>query len=124
MLRPLVQGLHDNDNELVANELQYYVNCDTCSELVSTLKRKPNDELLIDFLSTISINVCAELIDRELCESLNEKFKAYYMSHFFNLFVTEEFACGYILPLCEKHYAELSVQDFAWGILKDKPVVI
>lgn len=102
MLYPLYDGFYNENDAKVAQELQYYLNCNTCTEMVNKLREQPNDELLVDVIVTTGINVCSEIISQDSCRSLAKKFKANIMTHFFNLFVTDDFICGYLMPLCDQ----------------------
>ena len=125
MLSPLNQAFKDGDDKVVADELQYYLNCNTCTEMVSKLRESPNDELLVNIIMTVGINMCSEIWKVELCSALATKFKANIMTHFFKLLITDEFICSYLMPLCaDNKYEELLIQDFAWRVLKNKPLLI
>jgi hypothetical protein len=49
---PIYEGFKREDDDLVGNELQYYLNCATCKELVSYIRKSPNDKILVELIST------------------------------------------------------------------------
>ena len=65
--------------------------------------------------------MCSEVIHRDSCEALAEKFKHLVLKHAFSLIVTDEYVCGYLIPICEQKYEGMPVEDYAWSVLKDKP---
>ena len=82
--------------------MKYYLNCNTCTETVRKIKESPNDELAVDLGLTFVVNVCSDYLNVDSCKSLAKKFKYITWKHFFGLFVTEEFVCGYLMPLCDE----------------------
>ena len=65
--------------------------------------------------------MCSEVIHRDSCEALAKKFKHLVLKHAFQLLVTDEYVCGYLIPICEQKYEGMPVEDYAWRVLKDKP---
>jgi hypothetical protein len=105
MLEPIVEGFKNRQHEKVASELEYYLNCETCSELVRWLRQSPNDEVIVEALFTLGMNVCLEVTNRQACIHLKERFKDMFVETLFKLVITENFICSYIVPLCEKKFS-------------------
>lgn len=42
----------------------------------------------------------------------------------FSLVLTEDYLCGYVMPLCDEKFKNLPVEDFIRKILIDKPDLI
>ncbi len=43
MFEPIIAGVKKENDKLVASELKYYLNCNTCQELVRLIRKSPND---------------------------------------------------------------------------------
>ena len=123
MLRPLLNGVRNKNNRVVADELQFYVSCETCLELSDMLKKPPNDDLIAEFIFTAGLNTCQEVLDYEVCLVLGHKFLSLGIDSFFSLFLSDDFFCGYLLPLCNEKFIELPFREFANRVLKDKPAM-
>lgn len=52
MTKPITDGFAKKDDITVAKELQYYLNCNTCKELVGQVRKSPNDELVVGLFMT------------------------------------------------------------------------
>lgn len=75
MFQPLISGVGRKDEKIVSDELQYYLNCNTCQVLINLIRRSPNDELLMEaFLSSLN-NVCEEVLEPQTCRSLTTKYR-------------------------------------------------
>ena len=68
------------------------------------------------------MNTCQEYLDYEACLVLGHKFLSLWVDSFFSLFMSDDFFCGYLLPLCNEKFVELPFREFASRVLKDKPV--
>jgi hypothetical protein len=67
----------------MADELEFYLNCNTCSEIVSNVKKAPNDELLVNFFVTAGANACSAVLSLNQCMIIGERFKENFGTHFF-----------------------------------------
>jgi len=67
MTSPIAEGFEKEDDALVGKELQYYLNCNTCKELVGHLRKSPNDEILVDVVMGQMKMMCSGVIDPEIC---------------------------------------------------------
>lgn len=103
----------------MALELEYYLNCETCSELVRWLTNSPNDELIVEAILTLSMNVCLEVTSRQACLHLKKKLKDMVVETLFKLVITENFICSYIVPLCDRKFNQLSDEDYIRDTLSD-----
>ena len=70
MTAPIFEGFSKQDDAKVAKELQYYLNCNTCTELVRQLRNSPSDKILVELLATGVENVCLDFVDKESCSQL------------------------------------------------------
>lgn len=122
MLQPLFDGVRSKNDREVADELKFYVSCEACLELSGLIKQPPNDQLITDLIFTAGMNACQEYLDYEACLVLGHKFLTLWLDSFFSLFVSDDFFCGYLLPLCDEKFVELPFREFANRVLKDKPV--
>ena len=50
MVTPLKQGIGKSDQEQIANELKFYLNCNVCSKAVKFMTVSPNNERIMDML--------------------------------------------------------------------------
>ena len=105
MIDPMLKAYGNQDDEVMAQELQYYLNCNTCSKTVEYLRQSPNDELLIDLVIQATIGACYEAVGEELCDSLAAQGRKLIFDGFFDLFVTQDYICSYLMPLCGEELA-------------------
>jgi len=129
MIKPIVQGFESNNDKLVARELQYYLNCNTCSELVMYLRKSPNDKLLVDALTTSVMNVCFEFSNAKTCNKLATQFKPILAASLLNLLITEDYICSYLMPLCSDDddnmaYEKIDLHSFVNMMISEKPASI
>lgn len=101
MLHPIKSGFQKKNHKLVAEELKFYLNCNTCSEIVKNIRKSPNDEIVVNLFLTSIHNVCLEVSDATTCKHLIQKFKEPFYNGMFSLVLTEDYLCGYIMPLCD-----------------------
>ena len=121
MFQPLISGVGRNDEKIVSEELQYYLNCSTCQVLIRLIRKSPNDELFMDAILNASQNVCEEVLEAQTCSALAAKYRQELIEAIFSLILTEDYICGYIVPLCDTKYENLSETEYVKNILKDKP---
>ena len=103
--------------------MQYYLNCNTCSKTVEYLRQSPNDEILIDVIISATIGPCKETLGSELCEKLATQWKKFIIDGFFDLFITQDYICSYLMPLCGEvlAYEKLTLEKYMEAILSHKP---
>jgi hypothetical protein len=75
MFSPLILGVGRKDEKIVTDELQYYLNCNTCQVLINLIRSSPNDELLMEAFFNTSQNVCEEVMEAQSCRSLAAKYR-------------------------------------------------
>ena len=75
MFQPLISGVGRNDEKIVSEELQYYLNCSTCQVLIRLIRKSPNDELFMDAILNASQNVCEEVLEAQTCSALAAKYR-------------------------------------------------
>jgi hypothetical protein len=92
--------------------------------MVAKARESPNDKLLVDLIVTLGVNICSDILSLDLCRILAAKFETIVMKHMFTLIVTDDFICSYLMPLCDHTYDALTVEDYAWRLLKQKPALI
>ena len=64
MTQPIKDGFSEEDDEKVAHELQHFINCDTCQELMYYIRRSPYDDIIVDLTSSVMVSVCMDFGDR------------------------------------------------------------
>ena len=67
MFEPLIQGYVRGDDGAMAQELQFYLNCNTCSKAIEVIRQSPNDKLLVDMIIKATIGACYEALTKEQC---------------------------------------------------------
>ena len=84
----MMEAYVQNNDEIMAKELQYYLNCNTCSKTVEFIRTSPNDKLLIDLIIYASVGSCYEFAGKELCDKLAIQSQQIITEAFFGLFIT------------------------------------
>jgi hypothetical protein len=126
MVAPIFKGFEQSDDQLVADELQYYLNCSTCRTMVNHVREAPNDKIVADLFGTVLGNACRDFVDPVSCDQIFELQRESFMQSAFDLLITEDYICNYLLPLCTdeaeiKDYQGLSAKEYALRVLEDKP---
>jgi hypothetical protein len=88
MIEPLVKAFRSPDESDLAQELKYFVNCDTCGKLVAFIRQPPNDELIVEFIAMTQMNACKAFMSVETCRLLIKTLKQEYLENWFNLLFT------------------------------------
>ena len=123
MFQPLIEAYVRGEDGPMAQELQYYLNCSTCSKAIEVIRESPNDKLLIDMIIRATIGVCYEALTKEQCQGLALQGHQLLTNAFFDVFITQDFFCSYLMPLCGQGlaYEDLTIEDYMEAVLADKP---
>ena len=58
------------------------------------------------------------------CRAIAKKYRQQLIDAFFNIVMTEDYICGYVVPLCEPaKYDKLNEEDYIQRILSSKPFI-
>ena len=129
VLGTLVNATQKEDQDAVAKELQFFVNCNSCGLTLDYIK-----EFVYD---TVNRKVILQFLDISICQS---SFAQFFCIEFFKvidknldlafnttfqLVLSKDYVCHYVFRLCEQpKFKELSLEDYRLDVLRDKPAII
>ena len=118
-------GIDTANDELIAQELEYFMNCHSCKLTVQYMKDMAldsmNKHLVASFLST----QCQSKWSPVTCNELIYMYTEVIHANVFEFLFHEDFICHYAIPLCDgQMYTELRAEDYIKEVLADKPDLI
>lgn len=78
------------------------------------------DLMLTDLIFDGLVNGCLEVLEPQGCKGIVDKFYWDLHDGMFSVILTEDYLCGYIVPICDVKYEKLSEKDYVIKVLKDK----
>lgn len=125
MFATIGKGIDTADDELIAEELEYFMNCHSCKMTVKYMKeliKDPfNKQLVSSFLSTH----CQSKFSPLTCNELIFMYTEVIHENVFEFIFHDDFICHYAIPLCDgDKYEELKAEDYIANVLADKPKLI
>jgi hypothetical protein len=126
LISPLVDILVQTFMGKFSSELNEFISCGKCKQLVDFVSRPPYDDLLIEGFAMTQISACKAIFSEQACLQLVQAQKRIFKDSFFSLLFTQDFICSYLVPVCGSvpAYEALTVEAYAKAVLEDKPELI
>jgi hypothetical protein len=118
----MVEGINTENDELIATELEYFINCHSCKLTVNYILEAVKDNINRHIISTFLTTHCSTKYNPIYCNEIIGMYFDLIYTNVFDLVANEKYICHYAIPLCEEPvFKQLKHSDYISEVLADKP---
>eukprot|EP00347_Sterkiella_histriomuscorum_P003902 403362501 len=123
---PIAKGIQEGNDEMISEELQYFVNCRTCQITMQNMFEGLNDPLNRQLIVAYVSSQCQNKYSANMCIELSNLLLGQIFDNIFEVTFEKDFICSYLFPICDSNstaqvYKEMKEDEYITEILKDKP---